>query len=232
MAQNDKTKRYMSHGIFSSRSFAMVAPIALDERAARLDEILPQYQCGRCDYVDCAHYAQALAQACAPPTSCAPGDIEVARALAQAMNVSLPENITFEPETLQCVVIDEADCVGCTRCLRACPLDALIGAAKKIHAVLPSLCSGCGLCLSVCPLDCMKLMSVGRQWTKQDADAARDRYRARLHRLMKQATRRIIKHDSERDEREKRRQAVFDALLKARARRLQWAQRKEDKKIP
>lgn len=217
----------MTHNFSSMQR--IIAPIALDEKAARLDALLPQHQCGRCEYVDCAHYAQALAQGKAAVVSCTPGGEEVAQKLAATINIPLPEDAAFEQETQQCVVIDEAECIGCTRCLRACPLDALIGARKKMHVVLPALCSGCGLCLPVCPVDCMKLVSTARNWTQQDADAARERYQARQRRLLKQEVQRALPNH-EQSETEKRRQAATEALAKARARRLQWATQQEERK--
>ena len=127
----------------------------------------------------------------------------------------------------QRVMIDEANCIGCTRCLRACPLDALIGARRRMHSVLSSLCSGCGLCVPTCPVDCMALIATERVWTQQDADDARTRYHARLRRLMKQAMTQVSSVAA--DEKQHRQQVAQDALAQARARRLQWAQRSEGK---
>lgn len=203
----------------------LVVPMQLDDEAARLDALLPQFQCRQCGYVDCAHYAQALARKKASPTLCTPGGKRVAEELARFMRVLLPENIVFEERAAQCVEIIEADCIGCTRCLRECPLDALIGASKRMHSVLPLLCSGCGLCIPACPVDCMKLVPTAHVWTNRDADDARTRYHARLQRLLKQSLPRMAKQD----ETHKRRQAVQEALSKARARRLQWAQQRGEK---
>lgn len=203
----------------------LVVPIQLDDEAAKLDALLPQYQCRQCDYVDCAHYAQALVQKKTPPTRCLPGGKHVAEKLAQMTHQLLPENTVFEQTTMYCVEIVEADCIGCTRCLRECPLDALIGASKRMHDVLPSLCSGCGLCISVCPVDCMKLVPTTRAWTTQDADDARVRYHARLRRLMKESLPRTLPA-AKQDEAHHRQKTVQDALSKARARRLQWTQQR------
>ncbi len=123
------------------------------------------------------------------------------------MRVLLPENIVFE---------------------RECPLDALIGASKRMHSVLPLLCSGCGLCIPACPVDCMKLVPTAHVWTNRDADDARTRYHARLQRLLKQSLPRTLPM-AKQDETHKRRQAVQEALSKARARRLQWAQQRGEK---
>jgi len=152
--------------------------------AELIDKQLPQYQCGRCGQPDCAHYAQALAARQTTPDLCAPGGGALAKRLAAMSGVLLRAGATFDGENLQCARVVEEVCIGCARCLIVCPLDALIGAPKFLHAVLPTLCSGCGVCIPACPVDCIVLELAGREWTDGDAAVARSRYHARLRRLV------------------------------------------------
>jgi electron transport complex protein RnfB len=125
--------------------------------------------------------------------------------------------------------IDEASCIGCTLCLAACPVDAIVGATKRMHTVLPSLCTGCELCIAPCPVDCIGMVPAGRAWSSEDMRAARARHAARERRLEMQ--RRVPvdpaapPHAAENDERARRREAVAAALDRARARRAAARQR-------
>ncbi len=87
------------------------------------------------------------------------------------------------PDSLHIAFIDEAHCIGCTLCIQACPVDAIIGANKLMHTVVPDLCTGCELCVAPCPVDCIDMTPAGREWTLEDADAARERHRSREQRL-------------------------------------------------
>jgi electron transport complex protein RnfB len=120
--------------------------------------------------------------------------------------------------------IDEAACIGCTLCIRACPVDAIIGAAKRMHTVLSNHCTGCGLCLPPCPVDCIVMTAAERAWTPADAAAARARFQSRNARLARRAAKRArpdagvapATRDATPGE---RREAVAAALARARARR-------------
>ncbi|MDR2174212.1 MAG: RnfABCDGE type electron transport complex subunit B [Burkholderiales bacterium] len=160
-----------------------VFPLSLSGLSESLDRQLPQCQCGRCGQPDCAHYAQALAARQETPDRCAPGGRALAERLAAMSGMPLSPKATFDGDVLQCARVAEEACIGCARCLKVCPLDALIGAPKWLHAVLPALCSGCGVCVPVCPVDCIVLEPAGRKWTGDDAAAARNRYHVRLKRL-------------------------------------------------
>jgi electron transport complex protein RnfB len=127
----------------------------------RLDRILPQTQCGQCGYAGCRPYAEAMAQGDAGIDHCPPGGDAGARALAHVLHVpprpydrSRGEHRTHAPVA----VIVEADCIGCTKCIQACPVDAIIGAAKHMHVVIEPLCTGCELCVPACPVDCIVLV--------------------------------------------------------------------------
>ena len=151
----------------------------------RIDAVLPQTQCRRCGYAACRPYADALAAGTTDINRCPPGGERVIVALAaltgrRAMPLAL-ECGGHGP--LLVASIDEATCIGCTLCIDACPVDAIVGAQKRMHTVLPSLCSGCELCVAPCPVDCIALRPAGRAWTDDDAASARERFVGRAVRL-------------------------------------------------
>jgi len=193
--------------------------------ADRLDAVLPQTQCRRCGYDGCRPYADAVAAGDAI-NRCPPGGDTLIAALAALTDRPLvPLDRTHgEHAPLAVARIDEAWCIGCTLCLDACPVDAIVGAAKRMHVVLPSLCTGCALCVPPCPVDCIDMIPAGRAWSQEDARAARARYDARGHRLARAA------HDArartasvplpvDDGGRAQKQQAVAAALARARARR-------------
>jgi electron transport complex protein RnfB len=169
--------------------------------ATRIDAALPQTQCTRCSYADCRRYAEAIATGEAPINQCPPGGAEGIRRLAALTgqpSVALnPANGIEGPRKL--VVIDEAWCIGCTLCIKACPVDCIIGAPKVMHTVIESLCTGCELCIPACPVDCIALeyatpgASGWDAWSPAQADEARTRYT--LHR---QRTERDLRENDER----------------------------------
>ena len=116
--------------------------------------------------------------------------------------------------------IDEATCIGCTLCIDACPFDAIVGAAKRMHTVLPAFCTGCALCLPPCPVDCIAMVPAGRAWSLADAHAADERKAARDLRIGRSGAPTTKARPSPADERDLRRAAVAAALARARARRL------------
>jgi len=123
----------------------------------RLDRLLPQTQCGQCGFDGCLPYAEAMARGEADIDRCPPGGDGGARALSRLLGVPpRPYERSrgqYKPDCV--VVIIEQECIGCTKCIQACPVDAIIGAAKLMHTVIPELCTGCELCLPACPVDCM-----------------------------------------------------------------------------
>lgn len=131
--------------------------------ADRLDALLPQTQCTRCGYAGCRPYAEALAAGAADLDQCPPGGAataaELAAVLGRAAKGVNPANGVEGPPLV--AVIDESVCIGCAKCLPACPVDAIVGARKQLHTVIAAECSGCELCVPPCPVDCITLVPVG-----------------------------------------------------------------------
>jgi electron transport complex protein RnfB len=161
--------------------------------AARLLAALPQTQCTRCGYPDCAGYARAIEADEAGIDQCPPGGAEgVIRLSRLTGKPAGPVNARFGTEgPRRLAVIDEAWCIGCTLCLDACPPDAIVGINKRMHTVIEPHCTGCELCIPVCPVDCISLEDAtpGRSgwqaWSPAQADDARQRYEARQQRHAK-----------------------------------------------
>jgi len=156
-----------------------------------LEAALPQTQCTRCGYPDCRAYAEAVAAGDAGVNQCPPGGADgVARLARLTGRPALPlaaEHGLEGPRFL--AVIDEAACIGCTRCLKPCPVDCIVGAPKAMHTVIDALCTGCELCIPACPVDCISLVNVSGErsgwaaWSQPQADEARSRYDAHRQRL-------------------------------------------------
>lgn len=127
--------------------------------ADQIDALLPQTQCTRCGYPDCRAYAEAIAAGQTGIDRCPPGGEETLKALAALLGKTAdklaPEVGVFVPGTV--AYIEEPLCIGCTKCIQACPVDAIAGAAKQMHTVIEALCTGCELCLPPCPVDCIRL---------------------------------------------------------------------------
>ena len=141
--------------------------------ADRIDALLPQTQCTRCGYDGCRPYADAVAANAADIDRCPPGgEAGIANAAPGAA------------QPAQVAAIDEAACIGCTKCIQACPVDAIVGASKRMHTVLAATCTGCELCLPPCPVDCITLVSVA---AFPEAGLSRARHQRRNARLEREA---------------------------------------------
>lgn len=130
-----------------------------DPLVEKIDAILPQTQCGQCSFPGCRPYAQAIVEGRADINQCPPGGEEGIRKLAELLGVEFKplnaENGVVKPKSL--AVIDENLCIGCTLCIQACPVDAIVGAAKQMHTVVASECTGCELCVAPCPVNCIAM---------------------------------------------------------------------------
>lgn len=129
----------------------------------RINSLLPQTQCGQCTYIGCKPYAEAIAKGEANINQCPPGGESTIIALAELLDVEvLPLNQEhgIEKESKTVVIIDEELCIGCTLCIQACPVDAILGAAKMMHSIIESECTGCDLCIAPCPVDCIYIKPV------------------------------------------------------------------------
>ena len=127
----------------------------------RIDDLLPQTQCGQCGFGGCLPYAQELASGKAPINRCPPGGERGIAALAALLDrpiIPLDTDCGIEKPP-QLALIIEADCIGCTKCIQACPVDAIVGAPKLMHTVIAELCTGCELCIPPCPVDCIELVA-------------------------------------------------------------------------
>ncbi len=144
---------------------ARSAPLGRESLAHRIDALLPQTQCGRCGYAGCRPYAEAIAHGTADINRCAPGGeagiVKLATLLQRAVRPIDPDCGPIAPKRV--ALIDESACIGCTLCIQACPVDAIVGAAKQMHTVIARWCTGCELCLPPCPVDCIALIEPGHR---------------------------------------------------------------------
>jgi len=213
--------------------------------AEQINQLLPQTQCTKCGYPACKDYAIALAKGAALHNQCPPGGQEGIAKLAQLLGK--PE-LALNPEhgqerRRQIAVIDDNACIGCTLCIQACPVDAIMGANKLMHTVIPELCTGCDLCLPPCPVDCISMITseapaTGWQaWSQREADAARLRYESRVTRLKKEKqenearllrkaheklaliSAEVVATPTEIDEKERKKKIIAEAIQRAAAKR-------------
>jgi electron transport complex protein RnfB len=142
-----------------------------DPLVERIDALLPQTQCGQCRYPGCRPYAQAIAAGQADIDRCPPGGESTVRALAELLGREPrpvdPHYGVAGPRLV--ALIDEDRCIGCARCLPACPVDAIVGAPRLMHTVIEEQCTGCALCLAPCPVDCIEMVGPGGRSILRDA---------------------------------------------------------------
>lgn len=217
----------------------------MNDLARRIDAALPQTQCTRCGYPDCAGYAQAIAAGEAGINQCPPGGAEGIERLAALTGQPVrPLDRAFGIEgPVTVAVIDEAWCIGCTLCIQACPTDAILGIHKRMHTVVEPYCTGCELCLPVCPVDCISLEVVSGErtgwqaWSTEQATQGRERYTQRRQRLAREKQEHearleakarekladLAAHSQITDEAvlDKKRSVIEAALARSRARRAQ-----------
>lgn len=180
----------------------------------RIEALLPQTQCRKCSFSGCRPYAEAIATGKAKINQCPPGGQQGIKALANLLGIdAIPLNEEFgkeQPQTRAFII--EADCIGCTKCLPPCPVDAILGASKFMHTVITSECTGCELCVEPCPVDCIIMQplpaTVIETLDKQEqALQAKRRFQAK--------TQRLVKNQAEKDERAGKRKVALAKLVAA-----------------
>ncbi len=209
----------------------------IDKLTEQLDQQLPQTQCGQCGFEGCKPYAAAMARGEAPINRCPPGGAEGVVLLSKVLAVPVIELDAscgqHKPRHIASIAAEH--CIGCTLCIKACPVDAIVGGNKRRHAVIASLCTGCELCIPPCPVDCIEMVLLPdfSDWDKAQASAARERLKqrtVRLERLLSASEKKledkalskhaeIEGHGDSPDEANRKRDIIAAALERARARR-------------
>ena len=177
-------------------------PLAVQEKIALIDACLPQTQCGLCEHPDgCLPYATAIVMQHEPYNKCVPGGQPVTDAIAVIIAADDKKPLSAEPSKWPLdlssqrpvevrAIIREDDCIGCTKCIPACPVDAIVGTGKHMHTIFTDLCTGCELCIAPCPVDCIDLVVIERELTidarMQEQDDLRLRYHTHLNRVTQQ----------------------------------------------
>ena len=170
-------------------------PVATQAKIARIDACLPQTQCGLCDHADgCLPYAVAIVIDSEPYNKCVPGGQPVTDAIAQIINQDSsdtqplnaepskwPIDVSSQRPVEVRAVIREDDCIGCTKCIPACPVDAIVGTGKHMHTIFTDLCTGCELCIAPCPVDCIDLVTVERTLSTAERTLEQEDLRQRYH---------------------------------------------------
>lgn len=144
---------------YASRRFA----VEDDPVVEKIDDLLPQSQCGQCGYPGCRPYAEAVGLQGEKINRCAPGGEAVMLKIAEMLNVEpqpIDGDVVVSEPVRMLAIIDEANCIGCTKCIQACPVDAIVGATRAMHTVMSDLCTGCNLCVDPCPTQCIELRPV------------------------------------------------------------------------
>ncbi len=213
--------------------------------ADQINNLLPQTQCTKCGYPACQAYATAIADGAASYNQCPPGGQEGIKKLADLLSKESltlnPSHGTEKPRTV--AFIEEATCIGCTLCIQACPVDAIMGANKQMHTVIPDLCTGCDLCVAPCPVDCIIMLPTAssttgwQAWSQEQADGARQRYQQREQRLIREKQeneKRLLakaheklklvsleaaETQAELDEKERKKKVIANAILRATAKK-------------
>ena len=191
----------------------------LDDITEKINSILPQTQCGKCNFTGCRPYAHAIAQGQADINQCPPGGKNGILKIAKILKVDYkPLNKKYgviKPKAI--AIIEEDKCIGCTLCILACPVDAIVGAGKQMHTVIEKECTGCDLCLEPCPVDCIKMVDIKLKESatvkKKKSDIARSRYEFRNQRIEREKIELKAKRKIQVSSKEKK-QAIADAMAR------------------
>lgn len=209
--------------------------------ADQINRLLPQTQCTKCGYPACQDYANAIAENKANYNQCPPGGQEGIDRLATLLGkASLAPNPDHGIEKTRTIAyINESACIGCTLCIQACPVDAIMGANKHMHTVIPELCTGCDLCVAPCPVDCIIMHPIENQatgwqtWSQEQADSAKLRFQQRQLRLIREkqenekrllskahqklqlVSSETVSTQAELDEQERKKRIIANAILRA-----------------
>ena len=194
----------------------LALPADIQEQIARIDASLPQTQCGLCDHADgCLPYAVAIVMNGEPHNKCVPGGQPVTDTIAQIINQdNNTQPLTAEPFTAEPskwsidsisqrpvevrAVIREDDCIGCTKCIPACPVDAIVGTGKHMHTIFTDLCTGCELCIAPCPVDCIDLVAVERTLSTPERNLEQDDLRQRYHTHLRRVSEQLANSSNDR----------------------------------
>lgn len=182
-------------------------PATIQDKVALIDACLPQTQCGLCDHPDgCLPYAAAIVIDNEPYNKCVPGGQPVTDAIAKIVDSgrrddtlqAAPSQWPIDPLSQRPAevraIIREDDCIGCTKCIPACPVDAIVGTGKHMHTIFTDLCTGCELCIAPCPVDCIDLVQVTRELSMSQRIAEQDDLRLRYHTHLNRVTEQLADH--------------------------------------
>jgi len=198
----------------------------------QIDALLPQTQCGLCDYDGCKPYAEAIVQQGENIDRCPPGGVDTLNKLAEITEqdaTPMIADMKQKQKTVMVAIIREDACIGCTKCIQACPTDAIVGAAKLMHTVITNDCTGCELCILPCPVDCIDMVVIPEpdsEQRQQRANKFRQKYQKRNQRLEKMAAEKKQKHQRAKLKTQQksttlaaRRDAIAQAVARAKAKK-------------
>jgi Na+-translocating ferredoxin:NAD+ oxidoreductase subunit B len=191
-----------------------------------IDSLLPQTQCGLCGYEACRPYAKAISTQNETIDRCLPGGTRTLLALAGLLNQDprpYLDDIISKTKPPSKAIIRESECIGCTKCIQACPVDAIVGSAKRMHTVIETECTGCELCVKPCPVDCIDMVAIEKpsENLQQGKSAlARKRYEARQHRLLTTAKSSMLqKTATQKKSLDSRKQTIEAAIIRVNAKK-------------